>query len=199
VSSVQCPVAYSSLIAGSTTYGVAKLATIISVKVCGRAVNPDYDPTNPTSKPIAGTSCDPIALLKGIEWVVNTGIKQYGCSAGSVVNLSLYFQVQSDIIDNCINTANTMDHVMFAVCSGNSGMNTTISPGTAAGACTVGAIDSRDVIAPFSNYGPAVKLFAPGVNVLSTWNGDQNIPFIGADFKYVSQDARVGTANITEL
>ena len=40
-------------------------------------------------------------------------------------------------------------------------------------AITVGAIDSTDTMADFSDYGSCVDLFAPGVNVTSTWIAPQ--------------------------
>lgn len=41
------------------------------------------------------------------------------------------------------------------------------SPASAPSAITVGAIDSADAKASFSNFGRAVDIFAPGVDVLS--------------------------------
>ncbi len=47
----------------------------------------------------------------------------------------------------------------------------TYSPAHAPGAIAVGASDAYDNFArTFSNYGPAVDLFAPGVDILSTAN-----------------------------
>jgi subtilisin family serine protease len=43
------------------------------------------------------------------------------------------------------------------------------SPARAPSAITVGATDATDKRAPFSNWGNCVDLFAPGVNVLSSW------------------------------
>ncbi|RUS27507.1 peptidase S8/S53 domain-containing protein [Jimgerdemannia flammicorona] len=48
------------------------------------------------------------------------------------------------------------------------------SPASANAALTVGATDIQDVIADFSNYGPCVNIFAPGVGVSSDWVGDPN-------------------------
>lgn len=45
------------------------------------------------------------------------------------------------------------------------------SPASAPNAITVGAIQSDDTRASFSNYGSVLDIFAPGVNVLSTWIG----------------------------
>lgn len=43
----------------------------------------------------------------------------------------------------------------------------TVSPASEPSLCTVGATDSNDVVASFSNYGAVVDIFAPGVGVLS--------------------------------
>jgi len=45
------------------------------------------------------------------------------------------------------------------------------SPASESTAITVGAIDSSDTRASFSNYGSLVDVFAPGVNILSSWIG----------------------------
>jgi subtilisin family serine protease len=61
--------------------------------------------------------------------------------------------------------------VFLAVAAGNS--NTDASSTSPAGeplVCTVGATTSSDGRASFSNYGTVVDIFAPGQDVLSTWN-----------------------------
>jgi cerevisin len=45
------------------------------------------------------------------------------------------------------------------------------SPARAEGAVTVGASTLGDARAYFSNHGKCVDIFAPGLNILSTWNG----------------------------
>jgi subtilisin family serine protease len=45
------------------------------------------------------------------------------------------------------------------------------SPAFESSAITVGAIDNTDARASFSNYGTPLAVFAPGVNVLSSWVG----------------------------
>jgi subtilisin family serine protease len=59
--------------------------------------------------------------------------------------------------------------VVAVVAAGNENQNTAnTSPGSAANAITVGAIDQRtDSKASFSNFGAGVDIFAPGVRVLS--------------------------------
>jgi hypothetical protein len=61
--------------------------------------------------------------------------------------------------------------VFMAVAAGNDGKDASgYSPASEPTAFTVGATDSSDAIASFSNYGTVVDAFAPGVNILSTWN-----------------------------
>ena len=45
------------------------------------------------------------------------------------------------------------------------------SPASEPTAITVGAIDSADARASFSNFGSLVDVFGPGVNILSSWIG----------------------------
>lgn len=59
----------------------------------------------------------------------------------------------------------------MAVAAGNNADDTAnYSPSSAPDACTVGASDTTDTMAYFSNFGTLVDIFAPGVDVLSTWN-----------------------------
>lgn len=61
--------------------------------------------------------------------------------------------------------------VFFAVAAGNSNADAAnYSPSSEPTAFTVGATDSSDAKASFSNYGSIVDASAPGVQILSTWN-----------------------------
>jgi len=63
--------------------------------------------------------------------------------------------------------------VFLSVAAGNSADDSTFySPASEPTACTVGATDVVDAIAWFSNYGSLVDIFAPGVDVLSSWIGN---------------------------
>ena len=56
--------------------------------------------------------------------------------------------------------------------AGNESQDTdNVSPGGAEGVVSVGASDESDAAASFSNYGPAVDIYAPGVDVESTIPG----------------------------
>ncbi|MGH9185768.1 MAG: S8 family serine peptidase, partial [Acidimicrobiales bacterium] len=68
------------------------------------------------------------------------------------------------------------DGVSLSVAAGNSTANScSSSPSRVAEAITVAASDQNDARASFSNGGPCVDLFAPGVGITSAWlNGGTN-------------------------
>jgi hypothetical protein len=61
--------------------------------------------------------------------------------------------------------------VTYAVAAGNDNVDAcTQSPGRLAAAITVGATDTLDRRASFSNYGTCLDIFAPGVDITSAYN-----------------------------
>ncbi|HEY5957587.1 MAG TPA: S8 family serine peptidase [Polyangiaceae bacterium] len=128
-----------------TTYGVAKQATIHSVRVldCGGS----------------GTWSQVIA---GIDWVTANHISP------AVANMSLggsFNQAVNDAVTNSIASG-----VTYGVAAGNSSADAcSYSPASAPNALTVGATDSTDTRASYSNYGTCVDIFAPGTGVTSSW------------------------------
>ena len=48
------------------------------------------------------------------------------------------------------------------------------SPGSSPEVITVGASDRTDEMAYFSNYGEALDIFAPGVDITSAWKGSNS-------------------------
>lgn len=64
--------------------------------------------------------------------------------------------------------------VPVTVAAGNSSSNADLfTPSHALQALTVGAYDSNDTFARFSNYGSSIDLLAPGVDILSTFLGSE--------------------------
>lgn len=60
----------------------------------------------------------------------------------------------------------------FVIAAGSSNVDaSSTSPARLAAANTVGAVDSSNRRASFSNYGSVLDVFAPGVNILSAWIG----------------------------
>lgn len=68
--------------------------------------------------------------------------------------------------------AATEQGVLSVVAAGNSFADASrYSPASAPSAITVGAVDKTNTKPGFSNFGPVVDVFAPGVDVLSAWIG----------------------------
>jgi hypothetical protein len=65
-----------------------------------------------------------------------------------------------------------------AVAAGNDGTDIGNStPADVATAFAVGASDSTDSVASFSNYGSNLGAFAPGVDIISLWNNGETVSF----------------------
>ncbi|UUU25013.1 S8 family peptidase [Streptomyces sp. DSM 40750] len=127
-----------------TTYGVAKKAEVVAVRVLDDAG--------------AGTTAQVIA---GIDWVTKHAKRPAvaNMSLGGFGNAQLDAAVRNSIASG----------VTYTVAAGNDGLAAGLySPARVKQAITVGATDKRDVRANFSNWGPSVDLFAPGVSVTST-------------------------------
>ncbi|MEV1022672.1 S8 family peptidase [Streptomyces sp. NPDC050264] len=135
----------ATTIAG-TTYGVAKKAKIVAVRVLD----------NNGSGTTAG-------VIAGIDWVTNNH------SGPSVANLSLGGGT-STTLDTAVRNS-IASGVTYAIAAGNSGANaSTSSPARVTEAITVGATSNTDAKASWSNYGSVLDLFAPGVSITAGWN-----------------------------
>ncbi|CAD6501982.1 BgTH12-02225 [Blumeria graminis f. sp. triticale] len=138
----------SGTIAGKK-YGVAKKAKIIAVKV--------LDSNG------SGTMSD---VIKGVDWATNSHVEK-------VKNMSLGGG-KSRALDLAVNGAVSAG-LHFAVAAGNDNDDACkYSPASAQQAITVGASTLSDSRAYFSNHGQCVDVFAPGLNVLSTWKGSRD-------------------------
>ncbi|MEU1851942.1 S8 family peptidase [Streptomyces sp. NPDC019990] len=126
-----------------TAHGLAKQARIVSVRVLDSAG--------------AGTTARVIA---GIDWVTRHAKKP------AVANLSLGGP-RNDRLDAAVR-ASIASGVTYTVAAGNYGRPAGLySPGSVREAITVGATDRRDKKPAFSNHGPGLDLFAPGVGITS--------------------------------
>ncbi|GGR95569.1 S8 family peptidase [Deinococcus sedimenti] len=133
---------------GSSTWGVAKGASLIAVKVL------DCQGSGTNS-----------GVIAGVNWAVtNKG------SATAVANMSLGGGF-SQAVNDAVNSAAGKNLIM-AVAAGNENQNAcNVSPASAASAITVGSTTNTDARSSFSNFGTCVDLFAPGSNITSTWIG----------------------------
>jgi subtilisin family serine protease len=136
---------------GGSTYGVAKGVQLVAVKV----LNCQGEGTTST-------------VMAGVDWVTTNAIKPAvaNMSIGSGADLSLDAAVQESIAAG----------ITYSVAAGNGnalgvGQDAcNFSPARVGAAITVGATDSTDTRASWSNYGNCLDLFAPGVGITSAVN-----------------------------
>lgn len=141
---------------GALTYGVAKKTKIFAVKVLDAGGS--------------GTWSD---IIAGIQYAVEHS-KTNTCPNGVVVNMSLGGGTSATV--NAAVAAAVDAGLFFAVAAGNDGSDfSSSSPANEPKAFAVGASDSTDVLASFSNYGKTLGVIAPGVDVLSTWNDGKTV------------------------
>jgi subtilisin len=84
-----------------------------------------------------------------------------------VVNMSFSVASSTAITDE-INGGYLYDDMVFVASAGNDGTNSIAYPGNLSRVVSVGAVNSSDARASFSNYGTGLDLMAPGVSILST-------------------------------
>ena len=87
-----------------------------------------------------------------------------------VVNISIGGTSASSTMQSAVNYAWNKGTVVFAS-AGNGGANTLYYPAACQNVVSVGATDSTDTVASFSNFSNGLSLTAPGVNILTTSNG----------------------------
>jgi hypothetical protein len=111
---------------------------------------------------------DDSGILAGMEWAAQQG--------ADIVNLSLGGTDTPGIdpLETEVNKLSEQKGILFAIAAGNEGQGgdqTIGSPGSAADALTVGAVDDNDKLADFSSRGPGLDgsikpdVTAPGVDI----------------------------------
>ena len=150
----------SGTVAGKK-YGVAKKANVYAVKVLRSNGS--------------GSMSD---VVKGVEYAAESHSQKVEKAKkgkakgfkGSTANMSLGGG-KSTILDLAVNAAVDAG-IHFAVAAGNDNADSCrYSPAAAEKAVTVGASTLADERAYFSNFGKCNDIFAPGLNILSTWIG----------------------------
>jgi subtilisin family serine protease len=133
---------------GGTTYGVAKLVTLVPVRVL------DCSGSGPLE-----------AVVAGLDWAAADHLA--GQPAVANVSLGLEMQPGTDAVDAAVEGL-IADGVTVVIAAGNDGDDScNYSPAHVTNAITVAASDQFDDDAAFSNFGACNDIFAPGVDILS--------------------------------
>jgi aqualysin 1 len=136
--------------AGGATYGVAKRATLVAVRVLGCDNQGSWS-----------------SIIAGVEWVTAHAAKP------AVANMSLGGQA-SRAVDDAV-AGSIRSGVVYTIAAMNNSANAcNYSPARLSAALTVAASDNADRQASFSNYGSCVDLYAPGVAIRSAFNTGDN-------------------------
>ena len=151
-------------VAGKTV-GIAPGASIVPVRVIGCTGNS------------VGNS-----IINGLAWVLSDIAANPG---PAVVNISLG-TTASVALDNAV--TNIIDAgIPVVVAAGNSSSDACEeSPGRVSDAITVAASSKTDQHATFSNFGPCVDIYAPGVNI---WSASNTSPTGGSIMSGTSMSA----------
>ncbi len=106
-------------------------------------------------------------IIAGMQWAAQSG--------ADIVNMSLGDELPSDGTDPlsmAVDALTAQHGTLFVIASGNRGPETISTPGAAASALTVGAVDKQDRLASFTSTGPIFKtgaikpdISAPGVAI----------------------------------
>ncbi|HEV8365527.1 MAG TPA: S8 family serine peptidase [Gemmatimonadaceae bacterium] len=131
---------------GGQAYGVAKGVRLHAIRVL------DCNGFGTTS-----------GVIAGVNWVTANAIKP------AVANMSLGGGVQTTLDQAVTNSINA--GISYAIAAGNANFDAcNTSPARTPNAVTAGATDINDARASFSNFGICVDIFAPGVNITSSYN-----------------------------
>ncbi|MFD4320768.1 S8 family peptidase [Streptomyces sp. NPDC058548] len=137
------------------TYGVAREANLVSVRVLGCDGRGSYS-----------------GMIAGLDWVAKNARQP------AVLNGSLGGD-RSVALNNAA-TALATAGVLPVIAAGNSSKDACdVSPASAAGTVTVAASNAWDEATSFSNHGRCVDLFAPGQDVVSAKLGGGSVAMNG--------------------
>jgi subtilisin family serine protease len=137
---------------GGATYGVAKAVNLHSVRVLDCNGSGTYS-----------------GVIAGIDWVTNNAVHP------AVANMSLSGGT-STALDTAVNNSIASNVTYVVSASNNNGDSAcNYSPADVPAAITVGAsVPATDAVASFSNVGPCVDIFAPGVGIVSAYNSSDS-------------------------
>lgn len=165
-------------------------------------VNSDSDPSDDNGH---GTMCAGVAAantnnakgVAGMDWGarllavkvldssgsgytsnVAKGITYSADNGAHIISMSLGASSGSSTLKSAVDYAYGKGSLLVAA-SGNNGTNAVSYPAAYSSVMAIGATDSNDVLASFSNYGAAQDVVAPGVSIATTKLGSSYAYFSG--------------------
>jgi len=170
--------------AGGTSYGVAPQSTMYAMKVC------------------CGSGSD---VLGGMDWIARNAARP------AIMTVSLGRRGTSQTARLAVDRVVEVG-IVVTVATGNDNMDTCgFTYGFIPSAISVGATDSTDTRARFSNFGACNNIYAPGAAIFGAWmdsdTGTRTIsgtsmatPMVaGASALLLEQDATRSPAKVLEL
>ncbi len=139
---------------GGTTYGIAKAATLVPVRVLGCNGSGTWS-----------------GVIAGVDWVTqqHQAANADGAVRASVANMSLGGGANTSV-DSAVRRSVDAG-VTYTLAAGNDNVDAcTRSPARVTEALTIGSTTSSDARSSFSNWGGCVDLFAPGSSITSAWH-----------------------------
>jgi len=169
--------------AGGETYGVAKHANLIGVRVLGDNGRGSIS-----------------TIIAGVDWVTQERKKKSNSGKAMIANLSIEAKVSRAFNQAVTNGWNA--GVVMITAAGNAGKRAcSSSPASADKSITAASTNKADERAWFSNYGSCVDIFAPGEKILSSSPGGKtklrsgtsmSVPHVsGAAAFYMEQNVKM--------
>ncbi|NBV66408.1 MAG: S8 family peptidase, partial [Actinobacteria bacterium] len=137
--------------AAGTTYGIAKNATLVPVRILSCSGSGMYS-----------------QVLAGLDWILSP--ENPNSKSKAVLNLSIGGP-SSPALNSAIQRLTNAGITVVAAAGNEATDACTRSPASAPSAITVGATQISETPASFSNYGSCVDIHAPGVSITGAWIG----------------------------
>jgi hypothetical protein len=137
--------------AAGTTYGVAKNATLVPVRILNCSGSGQYS-----------------QVIAGLDWILSP--QNPNSKSNAVLNLSIGGS-GSAILNSAIQRLTNAGITVVAAAGNEATDACTRSPAGAPSAITVGATSLNETPASFSNHGSCVDINAPGVSITAAWIG----------------------------
>jgi hypothetical protein len=136
----------------------------------------------------------------GSDFDIASGITRAADAGARIISMSLGGAGYSQLLQDAVDYA-WSKNVLVIAAAGNSNSSTLFYPAGANYVLGVGATDSSDAKASFSNFGFGLDVMAPGVNILSTYPGNTYVNMSGTSMAtpMVSAVAGLIAATTTDL